>query len=198
MLEPEFLVHTSPAYRQRIRATLADLGIAPEWIERRRLPVWPEAQDLVVAETDPAGREYRLTPQTTAAWRRLRDAATAAGIDLQIVSAFRSFERQAEIIRRKLERGLSLDAILAVSAPPGYSEHHTGQAVDIGTAGDPPLEASFEHTAAFTWLQWRAEDFGFRLSFPRNNPSGYCFEPWHWAHGLDPAPPIPAATRSVP
>lgn len=171
-----------PAYRRRIRITLAELGIPEQLIVHRRLPVCPEAEQLVVAEIEPGGREHRLTPATATAWRGLREAAAADGVSLQIVSAFRSFERQAEIIRRKLERGVSLEEILAVSAPPGYSEHHSGRAIDIGSPGEPPLEQSFEKTAAFTWLQSRAEDFGFRLSYPRNNPAGYAYEPWHWAY----------------
>lgn len=169
-------------YRHRIRATLSELGIPEPLIQRRRLPVCPEADDLVVAEVEASGREHQLTPATAAAWAELKRAAAADGIDIQIVSAFRSFERQAQIVRRKLESGQTLEQILAVSAPPGYSEHHTGRAVDIGCPNQQPLEESFERTAAFAWLQGHAGAFGFQLSYPRDNPYGYHYEPWHWAH----------------
>lgn len=69
------------------------------------------------------------------------------GVAVRIVSAFRSVDRQAEIVRDKLARGLSLEAILCVSAPPGYSEHHSGRAVDVTTEGMPPLEVEFEDSA---------------------------------------------------
>jgi D-alanyl-D-alanine carboxypeptidase len=168
-------------YRHLISATLAELGIPEKLIEQRRLPVCPEATELAIAEVESSGREHRLTPETAAAWSAMRRAAAADGIELHIVSAFRSFERQAELIRRKLERGLSLEEILAVSAPPGYSEHHTGRAVDIGCPGEPPLEDSFERTDGFSWLLRYAGEFGFTLSYPRNNRFGYSYEPWHWA-----------------
>src|SRR5260221_13503377 len=95
-------------------------------------------------------------------------AALGDGIILRIVSAFRSVDRQAEIVRAKLARGLPLDDILCVSAPPGYSEHHSGCALDLTTDGVAPLEPEFEKTAAFQWLSKNAGKFGFILSYPAN------------------------------
>ena len=69
---------------------------------------------------------------------------------------------------------------LRVNAAPGYSEHHTGRAVDIGTPGCPPLEEAFEDTAAFAWLSRNAGAAGFRMTYPRGNPQGVIYEPWHW------------------
>ena len=112
----------------------------------------------------------------------MRAAALEDGIELQVVSAFRSIDRQAEIIRRKLDAGQCIDDILCVSAPPGFSEHHTGRAVDIGTPGSPVLETAFEQTAAFAWLVANAGRFGFHMSYPENNRWGYQYEPWHWCH----------------
>ncbi|HPF74253.1 MAG TPA: D-alanyl-D-alanine carboxypeptidase family protein, partial [Xanthomonadaceae bacterium] len=63
---------------------------------------------------------------------------------------------------------------------PGFSEHHSGNALDIGTPDEPPAEESFENTAAFDWLCENAPNFGFQLSYPRNNPHGIVYEPWHW------------------
>ena len=101
---------------------------------------------------------------------------------LLLVSAFRSIARQHEIVAAKLARGQQLDAILQVSAAPGFSEHHTGRAVDIGTPDSPALEEVFEQTPAFAWLQANAACFGFVLSFPRGNACGYLYEPWHWCY----------------
>jgi len=69
---------------------------------------------------------------------------------------------------------------LLPGAAPGYSEHHGGRALDIGTPDEPPAEESFEKTAAFEWLQRNAEGHGFVLSYPRDNPHGIVYEPWHW------------------
>ena len=114
----------------------------------------------------------------------MKAAAQADGVAIRIASAFRSVERQAEIVRDKLEQGFSLDSILEVSAPPGYSEHHTGRAIDITTDDTPAFEIEFERTAAFRWLCRRAGEFGFSLSYPQGNPHGYTYEPWHWCHRL--------------
>ncbi|HIE5651183.1 TPA: M15 family metallopeptidase, partial [Stenotrophomonas maltophilia] len=77
-------------------------------------------------------------------------------------------------------RGLSVAEILKVNAAPGFSEHHSGHALDIGTPGDAPAEESFERTDAFAWLQAHARGHGFHLSYPRGNPHGIVYEPWHW------------------
>ena len=89
-----------------------------------------------------------------------------------------------EVAEPRPRASLSLDSILEVSAPPGYSEHHTGRAVDITTDDSPELEIEFERTAAFRWLCRRAGDFGFSLSYPQGNRHGYAYEPWHWCHRL--------------
>jgi D-alanyl-D-alanine carboxypeptidase len=88
--------------------------------------------------------------------------------------------RQTLIVRRKLARGQHIEEILKVSAIPGCSEHHTGRALDLGSPDHLKLEPSFARTAAYRWLRRRAGAFGFRLSYPRNNPQGIAFEPWHW------------------
>ena len=167
----------------QIRDLLAALDIEPARIAKKKLLYQPEPAELVIAEVGDDGREHRLTPAAAAAWQAMRAAALADGVILKIESAFRSIERQAEIVRAKLERGLSLDAILEVSAPPGYSEHHTGRAIDVTTDGVQPLADEFEKTEAFRWLSTNAARFGFSLSYPAGNPHGYAYEPWHWCHG---------------
>ena len=167
---------------ERIRSLLVSLQIPPERIAAKGLALQAEADDLVVAEVGADGRQHLLTPATTAVWHAMSAAAGADDVAIRIASAFRSVERQAEIVRSKLEHGFSLEAILEVSAPPGYSEHHTGRAVDITTDDAPAFEIEFERTAAFRWLCRRAGDFGFSLSYPRDNPHGYAYEPWHWCH----------------
>lgn len=164
----------------KIDAVLASLGIPLDTIAARSLILYPEATELVVVETGEDGRRHRLVPSAAKAWGSLREAARTDGVEISIVSAFRSVERQAEIVRAKLARGQSIDQILSVSAPPGYSEHHSGRAVDVTTEGVRPLEVEFEGTAAFAWLARHAERFGFFLSYPRRNRYGYAYEPWHW------------------
>ncbi len=75
---------------------------------------------------------------------------------------------------------MPIDKILTLSAPPGYSEHHTGCAIDINTPGCVATEEEFENTDAYRWLTEHAGRFGFTLSYPRDNALGFIYEPWHW------------------
>ncbi len=158
------------------------LGISSELIATRGLLKCEEASTLEVAEIGADGREYLLVPMAAEAWRCLKAAALADGIDLFIVSAFRSIDRQAEIVRRKIEAGAAIESVLTVLAPPGFSEHHTGRAVDLSTPGSHVLEVEFDQTPAYAWLADRAAEFGYYLSYPIGNSSGYQYEPWHWCH----------------
>ena len=70
-----------------------------------------------------------------------------------------------------------------VSAPPGYSEHSTGFAIDIGdaTQRETDFETEFENTVAFKWLIKNAAKFHFKLSFTKDNKY-IDYEPWHWRY----------------
>jgi zinc D-Ala-D-Ala carboxypeptidase len=167
---------------RRIRAALAELGISSALPAARRLKPFAEARRLAFAGLGTDGRDKFLAPAAAAAWLRMKRRAHGAGVELLLVSAFRSYDFQVALLRGKLEKGRTLDDVLSVNAPPGYSEHHTGEAIDIGTPGCAPLEEAFESTAAFRWLTANAKRFGFTLSYPRGNPQGYVYEPWHWRH----------------
>jgi len=110
----------------------------------------------------------------------MRHAAATQDIVLQLVSAYRPVDYQVGIVQRKLDAGIDIEDILKVSAAPGFSEHHSGRAVDLSTPGFQVLEEEFEQSPAFSWLTENASSFGFRLSYPRNNPHGVAYEPWHW------------------
>ncbi|HXH04450.1 MAG TPA: M15 family metallopeptidase [Candidatus Competibacteraceae bacterium] len=168
------------AYHRRIAALHRELGIPADYACNR--PLYPQAgaHELVAAGADIYGRPQRMTAATLAHWQAMRAAAAGDGVALQLVSAFRDIDYQAGLIRRKLERGLAIADILRVNAAPGYSEHHSGRALDLTTPGCAVLEQAFEETAAFAWLMRQAGCFGFVLSFPRDNPHGVIYEPWHW------------------
>ena len=168
------------SYGRRIARLNQRLGLPADYGRRRALPLQPEAPELVSAGPDLFDRPQQMTAGAHQAWSHLRKAAADDGITLQLVSAYRSVDHQADIVRRKREAGQDLAAILAVSAAPGFSEHHTGRALDLSTPGCPPLERPFEGTDAFRWLMDRADAFDFRLSYPEDNVHGIAYEPWHW------------------
>ncbi|ELP95836.1 hypothetical protein A989_19218, partial [Xanthomonas translucens DAR61454] len=121
-----------------------------------------------------------LSAAAARAWQALQRAAARDGVVLEAISGYRSHDYQLSIFARKFARGQTVQQILQVNAAPGYSEHHSGDALDIGTPGEPPAEESFERTAAFAWLCAHAAGFGYRMSYARDNPHGIVYEPWHW------------------
>ncbi len=165
----------------KLRRINKSLGIPAEYTSTCGLPLQVEATDLCECEADIFGRKQLLTLQTLECWQSMKKAAAKDGINLYIVSAFRSVEYQCELIRGKLEKGLTLEQILSVNAAPGFSEHHSGRALDLTTDNCKPLDEEFENTAAFDWLNRNADQFGFSLSYPRDSTTGIVYEPWHWA-----------------
>ncbi len=110
----------------------------------------------------------------------MRQTAFADGIALLPFSGFRSYIHQKILIERHLKSGRRIEDILTHIAIPGFSEHHSGRAVDIHAEGKPVLEEEFERTNAFAWLMENANQFEFRLSYPKGNSLGIIYEPWHW------------------
>lgn len=164
-----------------LRELHSELGIPAEYGSGDGKPRYEEANDLLDVGPNLLGRMQRLAPDAAAAWRAMQSAADEAGITLLIVSGYRSFDYQASLIRKKLNAGQALSDILRVNAAPGFSEHHSGCAVDIASPGSRPLTEDFEHSDAFSWLQEHAKLFGFSMTYPRDNPHGFVYEPWHWA-----------------
>ena len=161
-------------------AKLAALGITPEIRSAYRLPPCTDTPTLVDAGEDMFGRRQLMTEKTRRNWLAMKEAALKAGIQLKLVSAYRSIEYQCDLIRRKLADGRSIEDILRFNAIPGYSEHHTGRAVDLYAGDGEPLEEEFERQPAYIWLTENAGGYRFRLSYPRNNSQGVAYEPWHW------------------
>jgi zinc D-Ala-D-Ala carboxypeptidase len=142
---------------------------------------YPEAPlDNLVTIT---GSPVKMRQTAADAFMQMQDAAHADGIQLVALSGFRSIEDQKQLFFGvKAIRNQTAAQRATVSAPPGYSEHHTGYAVDVGDAGNPGtnLSETFEATAAHQWLAKNAARFSFELSFPKGNSQGVNYEPWHW------------------
>ncbi|MBO8206221.1 D-alanyl-D-alanine carboxypeptidase family protein [Prochlorococcus marinus XMU1406] len=115
---------------------------------------------------------------------KMREAAKKDGIYLVFLSGYRSINLQNNIFYSlKSIRNQEAAERARVSAPPGYSEHSTGFAIDIGdaTQRETDFEAEFENTDAFKWLIKNAPKFHFKLSFPKDNKY-IDYEPWHWRY----------------
>ena len=130
-----------------------------------------------------ADGSIRLHQAAANKFMEMQGAARNQGIILTPLSGFRSVEDQDYLFFDvKEQRVQDATKRAEVSAPPGYSEHHTGYAIDIGDGNVPATNVSpnFEKTAAFRWLEENAARYSFELSFPPDNPQGISYEPWHW------------------
>lgn len=137
------------------------------------------------SELVPITSDGSISLQKTAAakFEQMQAAARNQGIILKPISGFRTVEAQNYLFFDVKEQRVQDAATRAeVSAPPGYSEHHTGYAIDIGDGNVPATDLSpdFANTAAFRWLEENAPRYSFELSFPPDNPQGISYEPWHW------------------
>lgn len=159
-----------------------ELGINSQHLTNNKLArcEQPPLHELEVVEIDHEGRAFILHKTAVHAWNKMCSTAKSENIELRPYSGFRSYLYQRQLIKRKLDIGQSLEVILTETAIPGFSEHHSGLAVDICAEGKFHLNANFEETEAFTWLIENANRFRFTLSYPRDNAKGIVYEPWHW------------------
>lgn len=115
------------------------------------------------------------------AWERMRAAAATQGVSLTAVSGYRSSATQDSLYRGYVAQYGRAQADL-ISARPGFSEHQTGLALDIGNPdGACGLQACFETTPAGRWARDNAWRHGFIVRYPKGltNVTGYAYEPWH-------------------
>ncbi|MBW3041762.1 M15 family metallopeptidase [Prochlorococcus marinus] len=116
-------------------------------------------------------------------FKEMQLLAAQRGISLQLLSGYRSINLQRDIFyENKSIRNQTAIERSRDSAPPGYSEHSTGYAIDVGDGNYPNthFEVEFEETPAFKFMKRFASKYHFVLSFPPNNKQGVTYEPWHW------------------
>lgn len=122
-------------------------------------------------------QEFYLANTVLPFFRDLLKDANEDGIDLFVLSAYRSFDTQNDLKSRySVTYGSGANAF---SADQGYSEHQLGTTIDFTTTGLSGGLSGFEGTKAYAWLKDNAHKYGFTLSYPPNN-AYYIFEPWHW------------------
>jgi D-alanyl-D-alanine carboxypeptidase len=123
-------------------------------------------------------RKYEIHSEVWPYLKDLLEEAEEDGIDIQVISAFRSFGEQAQL---KGAYTVTYGAGTAnqFSADQGYSEHQLGTTVDFTNAQVGATFSGFAQTETYAWLLDNAHRFGFTLSYPENNEF-YQFEPWHW------------------
>jgi zinc D-Ala-D-Ala carboxypeptidase len=131
-----------------------------------------------------SGNGQLLHHEAATAAKKMMQAARKNGVYIVPVSGYRDLTLQEELFAAQIQRRGSIQMAATVSAPPGYSEHHTGYAIDFGDRNRPETdtEPTFEQTDAFQWLAQNAHQYGFEMSFPPGNAQGVMYEPWHWRY----------------
>jgi D-alanyl-D-alanine carboxypeptidase len=143
---------------------------------------YPEAKPSQLVAVAPG---LTLRPDAAQHFLAMQRAAAADGVGLVLLSAFRSIDLQQQLFFAvKAQRNQTALDRAKVSAPPGFSEHSTGYALDLGDVRQPQanLSYAFTETEAYRWLLNNAARYQFTLSFPQGNRQGVSFEPWHWRY----------------
>ena len=133
---------------------------------------------LIVNKTYTVPEDYApgdLTPECRQAFNALVAAAAADGIEIFLLSGYRSYELQTSLYNRYVAKD-GQAAADTYSARPGHSEHQTGLAADVNS-----LSYSFADTAEGQWLAANAHKYGFIIRYSKDKQSvtGYAYEPWH-------------------
>ena len=132
----------------------------------------------------PDGR-IKLRQAAATKFLQMQRDARASGVTIVPISGFRTTGEQNYLFFGvKQQRSQDARTRAEVSAPPGYSEHHTGYAFDVGDGKNPGanLKQSFDQTAAFKWMEKNAPKYSFEMSFTKDNTQGVSYEPWHWRY----------------
>ncbi len=175
---------------------ISDISTAPDVIsigidfpvdKWHPVPLFYEPEDLISIPArykapSSVNRDLKLRKEALYWFIEMIDDAENEGIEIKIISAYRSSAYQAILYRRAIKNhGLRQTWV----AKPGYSEHQLGTTCDLGTAESGyKLTVDFEHTRAFRWLMENSYRYGIYLSYPKNSAwlKGYNYEPWHFRY----------------
>lgn len=103
------------------------------------------------------------------------------GLNLYLVSGYRSYSRQVELYDSYINQ-YGTDHTELYSAKPGHSEHQTGLSLDVSSpSANNNLEEVFAYTNEGIWLAENAHKYGFIIRYPKGKEeiTQYAYEPWH-------------------
>ncbi len=123
------------------------------------------------------GRQ-QVTERTAESLSRMVRSAREDGVELVVSSAYRSYDRQEALHDYWIDE-LGESLAVALSAPPGHSQHQLGTTIDFA-----PVGRAFEDTPSDRWLRENAWRYGFSLSYPEGyeEVTGYNYESWHYRY----------------
>ncbi len=159
--------------------------------KKHKLPDGYVPSDLVEITSVPKqDRQEMMRQEAANALVAMFDAASQQGVQLYLTSAYRSYDYQVDVYNGYVAQSGQAYAD-SISSRPGYSDHQTGLACDLGqTDMEDMLDQTFINTAAGQWLYQHAHEYGFILRYPQGKEAitGYEYEPWHYRYvGVDTA-----------
>lgn len=154
---------------------------ASPWVVVNKLrPLNPV--DYAPSDLVSAGNGQEMRAEAASQLKKMQAAASAEGLNFYAASGYRSYQTQVAAYTSMVNSGGQAYAD-SLSARPGYSEHQTGWAVDLGT-GSCSIDNCFATTPAGQWVSTNAYKFGFLLRYPKGLQSitGYDWESWHYRY----------------
>ncbi|HOP07935.1 MAG TPA: M15 family metallopeptidase [candidate division Zixibacteria bacterium] len=127
---------------------------------------------------------YRIfvTPETRRAFEAMADAARKDSVIFTVKSGYRSSSYQKTLLRKRMDKGMSFAEACRYVAPPGFSEHETGAALDLTVT-----KGTFAGSTAYRWLKENGARFGFVETYPDDSLAQLPWEPWHWCYNPEEA-----------
>ena len=175
------------------------------YIEGQKLPSEPTLIKgvLIANKQHPLPKDYKPgeSEEARKAFSEMAAEALLDNFKLEAFSTYRSYDYQVDLYKRYVERD-GEEAADRYSARPGYSEHQTGLAFDIGEVNGKEhyASSSFGDTEAGKWIATNAYRFGFIMRYPEGKEkiTGYMFESWHFRYvGLEIAKEIYQADSTL-
>ena len=189
--DEDFYLPESYIMKEPVKIHFDEYGNIPIGTERvdkwNSLPLMYVPGDLTVIPLKYRARGYekrdlRLRKEAVECFCRLIENAEADGVQIRVLSAFRTAEYQSFLYFNSIRRkGIFQNGV----AKPGHSEHQLGTACDLTTEEiQYGLSREFESTEAFEWLMDHVTDYGIYLTYPRQKIrlTGYMYEPWHYRY----------------
>ncbi|EMF45770.1 D-alanyl-D-alanine carboxypeptidase [Planococcus halocryophilus Or1] len=179
-------VEEKPVTEEPVEEIITDATVYPQ---DKELPKGPTIINgvLVANKQHPLPDTYAPgeVPEARTAFEEMKAEAAKVGINLNAFSTYRNFARQKQLYESYVAKD-GQQAADRYSARPGYSEHQTGLAFDIGESGQEQhwASASFGDTEGGKWLATNAHNYGFILRYPdgKEKITGYMYESWHFRY----------------
>ncbi|MEI3348178.1 MAG: M15 family metallopeptidase [Dysosmobacter sp.] len=152
----------------------------------------PLPEDFEVPELTKLRGGHAIDSRAYPALQQMMDDCRAAGLNPVICSSYRTYDKQEELFRKKvntlLKQGYSQEEAETEAARwvarPGTSEHETGLAVDIVDKSYQLLDEKQAETPVQQWLMAHCAEYGFILRYPveKSDLTGIGYEPWHYRY----------------